>query len=343
MKKTFRNNNVDIFRLLASFFIVFLHTGFNNMNQDLEAVVRISGRWGVPFFFLLSGYYFQKSLINDPTRSVVKNCIKILNILIVADIVYIIALYLLDGTFNWRHIFPGAYFHLWFLPSLAIGTLAVYVFKKLNISFYITLSLSVLVIILVLVADSYSNLVHLPFPTRTGYVIPLLSIPYMTIGSCFYNKKWFKSMFTIKLGALLVIVGYLMQILEITLINIYTDRPATSHQYLIGTLFLSVGIFILAFSVNLKNELLGKWGKDYSLFIYLFHPLIILFFYHINYKVVFKDNIIVLFPVLIFFVTLMFAILTDKYLPNLFLALNGSIRQSFNNLKNKRVPDTELK
>lgn len=330
MEVTSRNHTVDIFRLLASFFIVFLHVGFKNMDENIIAVIRISGRWGVPFFFLLSGYYFQKSLTKSPSKALWKNCSRIFYILIVADIIYIIALYAFDGHFNWKHILLGAYFHLWFLPSLIMGTVTCFLINKFQIKFYLSLALSLLIIFLVLLTDSYSSILQLKTERFIGYVIPLLSIPYMIIGSFFSNRNWFKNLIQPKVGFLMLFLGFFLQIIEVKLINIYTTRSMVEHQYLIGTLFLSIGIFILAFSLKFKNERLGKWGKELSLFIYLYHPFVILLLYHTNHELIFKGNTVILFPIFVFSITLLVSILIYKYLNRLFLILTGSLKEVFN-------------
>lgn len=325
MKVASRNHTVDIFRLIASFFIVFLHVGFEQMNENLVAVIRISGRWGVPFFFLLSGYFFQQSLLKAPLSAVKKTCIRVLSILVTADIIYIIAQYIFEGSFNWKHLFPGAYLHLWFLPSMILGTITVYFFNRLQLKFYITAAISFLIICIVLLADSYSPLLHAGHLNLAGRVIPLLSIPFMTIGTYFYTHEWFKKLLRARIGVILLIFGFALQVAEVTVIKFYTGRPMVEHQYLIGTLFLSLGVFILALSLNFKNETLGQWGKDFSLFIYLYHPLLVLICYQTSYKVFFPGNLIILFPVVIFLLTLLLSIVIYKYFHSLFLVLTGSI------------------
>lgn len=323
MDQKLRNDTVDIFRLIASFFIVFLHVGYDNMDENTASIIRLTGRWGVPFFFMLSGYFLQKTLTSDSGKKVTKSCIKLISILICADAIYIIAQYIIEGNFNWKHLFPGAYFHLWFLPSLCLGTLIIYFYKKYNLNLLVTFSISILILCLVLACDSYSEILHIQSLVRSSYVIPLLSIPFMTIGTYFYNVEWLKKLINIKLALIFSAFGFALQIIEVHFISIYTDRESGSHQYLIGTLFFSLGIFILAFALNLKNRHLGAWGRKYSLFIYLFHPLLILIFYQINYQAIFVPNIILLFPTSIFFLTLLIGVILEKYCNNLFLILTG--------------------
>lgn len=332
-----RDYNVDIFRLIASFFIVFLHVGMENADENVVAIIRTSGRWAVPFFFLVSGYFFQKSLLKGNSGILGKSCGKIFNIWVVANIIYIVVQYAVNGNFDWKHVFPGAYFHLWFLPSLILGTVVIYYFNKVRLSPVITLGISALIILLVLLADSYSAILHLEHGNLSGKVIPLLSIPFMTIGTFFLRNERCKSITNKRIGILLVVFGFALQLIEIWLINIYTGRPMSEHQYLFGTFFLSIGIFILSLSVQYHNKTLGIWGRNYSLFIYLYHPLIIIICYQTSYKALFYGNLILVLPIVIALTTFILAYVLHNYFNFLFLMLNGSFRDAFSFARGKHT------
>lgn len=59
-----RNGSIDLFRLLVSMVIVMIHFGIGV--KIYSPVYNTLGRMGVPFFFLVTGYfYFSKSLNID--------------------------------------------------------------------------------------------------------------------------------------------------------------------------------------------------------------------------------------------------------------------------------------
>lgn len=56
-----RNCLLDIFKLLLSFFVVFIHTGLLSYVSYGIFIKDIVFRLAVPFFFVCSGYYFSKN------------------------------------------------------------------------------------------------------------------------------------------------------------------------------------------------------------------------------------------------------------------------------------------
>ncbi|MBQ0069089.1 MAG: acyltransferase family protein, partial [Bacteroidales bacterium] len=63
---TERNNTLDIMRLVAAFFVVCLHTtdhAFGD-NQTVCTLLNAFSRFAVPFFFVITGYYFDRIKID---------------------------------------------------------------------------------------------------------------------------------------------------------------------------------------------------------------------------------------------------------------------------------------
>jgi|GEM_PF-931783 len=334
MQITSRNNNIDIFRLIASYFIVILHMDYGSVNELFLGCYRFAGRWGVPFFFMISGYYFQRSLEKSPSISFKNNFSKILNIFIIANLVYL-PLFLISGDniLQLKYIIKGNYFHLWFLSSLLIGLSFLYITFKLRIkSIFLIISCS-LILLLAILSDSYSFIIK-SYPDQYGSVRSILSIPFMTIGTLFFKSSNFKRYLKPKFGITLLILGYLLQIFEGYSIYTFFNRPIQDHQLVVGTIFYSAGIFILALTLKFNNDKLGKWGKEYSLFIYLYHPILIYILKEINYTSLFKNWLLILSPMIIFMATLFIGILFDKYFNRFFLILTGSFSQI-----NKKKPE----
>lgn len=64
---------LDIFRFVASLFVILLHSFMEYENFFDAYIVRIFVRWMVPFFFMISGYFLK-----DDTKSFIKYLIHIL-------------------------------------------------------------------------------------------------------------------------------------------------------------------------------------------------------------------------------------------------------------------------
>ncbi len=61
-KSSTRNNTIDAFRLIACLFIITLHISYGTANTNLTGIYRLAGRFGVPLFFMISGYFYRQSL-----------------------------------------------------------------------------------------------------------------------------------------------------------------------------------------------------------------------------------------------------------------------------------------
>ncbi|MDB5136883.1 MAG: hypothetical protein JWP37_3486 [Mucilaginibacter sp.] len=330
-----RNNTIDVVRLIASLLIITLHISYSTANETLAGLYRLAGRCGVPFFFMVSGYFYQRSLDRSPLFAFKKNFTKIFNLIIIANLVYIPRSYILTHHFySAQYITVGDCFNLWYLYALLIGIGAVYLLFKWKVNHKILFGLIFFIIAAELLTDSHSYLLaRNTHDLFVRYVRPFISIPFMLIGALFYKNNHFKKLINKDIGLILLISGFIIQIAEAELISFYTHKSIVVHQFLIGTFIYSIGIFILSLSLDLKSSLLGKAGEKYSLFIYLYHPVLITILDISNYTSVFNGNVILLFPIPIFFITLFAGVFIDKYIPWLFLVLNGSIKEAFNKKK----------
>lgn len=326
-----RNNTIDIFRLIACFFIIAVHISYGTASETLAGIYRLTGRFGVPFFFMVSGYFYQRGLERSAFITFKKNFLKIFYIIIIANLVYLPFNYVLTHhLYALEYITIGDCFNLWYLYSLLIGIAVVYLLFKWQLNYKILSAIIFLVIMAVLLADSHAYLLPRSYPGLFKYYVrPLISIPFMLIGALFYSQPNLKRLINKKLGIILLVSGFIIQIIEAELISFYTGKSIVVHQFLAGTFIYSVGFFILALSLNLKSNLLGKTGEKYSLFIYLYHPILIIILDILKYTAVINGNFILLFPIPIFFITLLAGMLIDKYAPSVFLVLNGSIKEGF--------------
>jgi surface polysaccharide O-acyltransferase-like enzyme len=312
-----RNNTVDIFRLIASFCIVALHIHFENIYPNLYGVISLLSRWGVPFFFLIGGYFFQKSLEKQGFLAFRKTFVRIFIIYVIVSIIY---LPLTNFTFGLKSVFTGDYFHLWFLPSMLLGLCVLFLFNKFRLNNNLFVATIVLFSLLVLIGEPYSFLTkfrHLPIRS-------LMSIPFMLIGGYFFRVGSRITKFTLGISISLIVLGAILTLLEASVITSLTDRPFYSYEILIGSFLMSIGIFTLSFSIKSRDETMGGLGRKLSLFIYLYHPLVLFLYHQISFTSSLK-NYGFLLSIPIFIITLFFGLILDKYLNRVFLLMNGTI------------------
>ena len=50
---------IDLFRFIAAFTIIGLHVNYANLLNEVVLFMRMLGRFGVPFFFMISGFFFE--------------------------------------------------------------------------------------------------------------------------------------------------------------------------------------------------------------------------------------------------------------------------------------------
>jgi surface polysaccharide O-acyltransferase-like enzyme len=320
-----RNNSIDILRLIACISVIFLHIQYGHANEMLVIQLRLLARWAVPFFFLTSGFFFQKGIEKAPSKTFQKTFYKILFIALVADIAYFP---IKNFPTVWHYLLQGNSIHLWFLHSMLLGIAVVYLLHLLKVGLYISMLIALIILSLILLTGSYSGSIGLNSPDLESNTRTLLSIPLMLAGTYFYNNKFFSKLLRIRWGVFFFIVGVALQIVEAQLISVHLGRSMMDDQFLTGTIFLSIGIFILANTIKLNNELIGFWGINYSLFIYIYHPRWIFLLKTIHYNSLLNNALILILPFIIFSATLFTGILLDKYLHRIFLVATGSVKEA---------------
>lgn len=125
---------IDIFRFIAAFLIIAIHTGpFSSYSNTVDFYVTYClGRIGVPFFYMVTGYFvlsgYQKKNYGQRVRLIIK---KLTVIYLGMTVLYLpLSWYtgnLPDGigaVLRWI-LFDGTFYHLWYLPGAVIGSLMV--------------------------------------------------------------------------------------------------------------------------------------------------------------------------------------------------------------------------
>ncbi|SDA27880.1 Surface polysaccharide O-acyltransferase, integral membrane enzyme [Nitrosospira sp. Nsp18] len=294
-----RIRSVDVIKIIAVTGVIVIHaapfsdTSFEgSLYRQLEILLSQSSRFAVPFFFVVSGYFFgvKERRNNLKTISTTVSTVKRLLLIFVAwSLIYLLPYnvgaiyeYGISGPFKvayWnlislssdpiRLIFHGTKAHLWFLAGLIWAVLFTGAFRYLELyrSIYI---IAIILYILGLLGQSYSNSpfgIHFNFDIRNHV---FFSTIFFVTGYGLSNYKpeplWFS------LGVMIFVFGAAIHFTEIyTLWKLYGTDPNT-HSYTIGTYCMGVGITLAALSNPriLNIDILAKMGK-YVLGIYVIH------------------------------------------------------------------------
>ncbi|MCE9645769.1 MAG: acyltransferase [Chloroflexi bacterium] len=271
-----RNQSVDAFRLLAALGVIILHVGYPNIPGEIAIGLRLMSRWAIPFFFIVSGYFLAVQNAKAGKLNIQPAIERLILVFLIWSFVYAIVVagqYGLAASLK-RILSPffiyfGNFTHLWFLPSLILGYWMVAFCYNLNLKWLLGI-FAILAVILALLSGSYAGSgIGLPADYVTGGV--WLSIPFLSIGFLLHQKgqpAWWASV-------ILILIGAGMQVFEARFLYDRFGIPPYDHEFLIGTIPFGIGMAGLALS-NLKflgHPLISSWGRDYSLGIYLIHPI----------------------------------------------------------------------
>jgi len=297
-----RDARIDIIRLLAAFAVVCIHTEpfyqvENSTARFFGEIILHTSRFAVPFFFITSGYFFGIKLRNtDNQGNYYKKYIKRLAIAFVGwSIIYLFVsgeLYefekyqygLLRITY-WHFLnqivfivkspidflLRGTSAPLWFLVSLGIAIsilFAAVITKNENKILYVGIVLYLVGLIL----GSYSNIFGLNFGLKAQHKGPFEGLLFVSMGFIISRQPIQFPLFKI---LFIILFGYFLQLGEVFYLWKYYEVPSGTHEFLIGTIFLGLGVFLLALSLNnlLDKRYFSKFAI-YTLGIYASHLLI---------------------------------------------------------------------
>ena len=324
-----RNSTIDLFRLLASFFIIAIHTYLPDFGNEIGSIIRLSGRWAVPFFFITAGYYLGRKIESSSIlnfSNIENNVIKLISIFIVSSTIYLIHSIFCSGDWvsnNVAFLFIGTYWHLWFIGSLIFGYIVIWYIYKIHYQRYLPI-VSLTILFIGIMSSSYDVFIgkEINYDEIPAF---LISIPFMFIGILLSKKEIDKNRLPFWISIFLI--GFILQFFEVFLLYRFLGFSTYCHRLLLGTVVSTVALFIICLTLNMKNNYLSQLGEKYSLFIYLYHIL--------GYWVLRKtfeivnlsdtDLLNILRPIFCFIVTLGAAIILDRYMPRVFSILNGNI------------------
>jgi surface polysaccharide O-acyltransferase-like enzyme len=279
-----RLQRVDAFRVFAIFVVICAHTqifgGFprdSAFGQLIDSAFIIFPRWTMPFFFMLAGYFLGGKIVKEPAAAVSiasKYTGRLVLVFLFWSVIYTIeqpyhTLQLLKE--HPIHFFlQGPRIHLWFLVSLilTVWLFVVWPFKKLPYSF---LLLGLVLFILGLLGGPYQFTdfgFHLPFSNKCGV---FLSTLFFAIGVHYSQNIPRVSTLTAMSFAFAGMIIFCVEAY-----NLKNFELPTRHDYLIGSIPWSLGVFFIAFkkSDTYVEKLTGSYGK-YVLGVYVIHMLFV--------------------------------------------------------------------
>lgn len=296
-----KNYSIQVYKLVAAILVVAIHAiPFYDINVNLGFIVHdIIDRTAVPFFFMVSGYFYaekiveRKNYVNHYLKNVLKiylfwsivflplDFFKIYNL--TYDIFYTIELYI------WRLFFVGSHFHLWFFPALIFSMLILdFWYKRLKSNIKYTILIIFLLYFIGLLDLSYScsNIFanndifnHLKdiyegvfATTRNGL---FFGIPFVFLGYYLGKKKNIYIMYSYKYIFLFISGSILLSIFEIYISKYFFGIKGAEGDIFIVLPLLSFWIFVCLIKDPFSKKRMKLIDMDLSLGIYIIHPIIL--------------------------------------------------------------------
>lgn len=256
---------IDLFKFLFACSIIFLHIDFGNI--VVIDIIRCFSHLGVPFFFMASGFFLGKKMIDDkPIDCFIKRLLFLflfwsvlyLPINIIPEVIDRKNSVLVVIEYFQRLLFLAPSY-LWYLVALMIAVLIVYLFRKCNmkiqgavfIILYIigTLGNSYRSLFLI---DNYTLYYDIFLTTRNGFFFAPI---FVFIGVLVSKKeKNIKENFNkkINLNILIFIIILVLYIVETFYVKSFAASDDTSMYFTLP--LVTYCIFKIIISIDIKNK-----------------------------------------------------------------------------------------
>lgn len=277
-----RNNALDAAKLLACFFIIVVHVGnYPEFPQPFGELFRASSRWALPFFFLTSGYLMGSSAHEDLGKKINK----LVSILFWSSILYIPILYRIVQGDVWRliskvvsndTIHGGTFFHLWFLNALILGVILTNYFIR-NVSVKSTMFVSLAIMIFCWYGDLVKSLhydIYIFYALRTLIAFSLVYLGY------YFAKSGVLKHVSNKLSMFVIFLGVGLMIGEVYFVGVIFNADMIERQFPAFCVPVCIALLSLCVNTNMNDNIFSKLGRDYSLGVYILHPLILYVLMH---------------------------------------------------------------
>lgn len=290
-----RYNSIDIFRLVCAVLIVSIHTHpLSDINSFAGYFVSgIIARFAVPFFLVVSGYFYFDKLTKSGPKAIFAYLKKIILIYSIWSIPYLLLelvahfkeepVWNILGRFLVDYLFFGSRYHFWYFPALIysviIFTLLYMFFRKKSFPFIL---LSIILFVIGCLMSCYMDLGNqIPIIQQLNslekfYVIRRLfftALPFLMLGSVIraYSNvllAWNRRTSIILLIASSVV--YLAEMLFLYLIRNVEEVQCFSLYILVAMIL----IVLLQHPMKTKNKA-GYYSRILANFTYFIHPLFI--------------------------------------------------------------------
>lgn len=275
MESPKRNLNIDLLKVMLSFFVIGLHALPSSGKTGIEGYIFYGiqnlGRITVPVFFLFSGYFLRKNINNK--QLLLKYGKRILIMFVVWQLLYypLMLQFYFNGVYNTTRLVLDTIYgigHLWYLASTLQALFLLYITRNYSLKIKYILAFSLLIASYLLQMQFDSNLFH-----NEKWVIQIYqgigsarnfsfyAFPFMLLGTLYNEwKNYAKKLqfLIVPLFILLLIEGYVYFFKYNLAVNMYFSS-------------IPLCILILYAAIETEKQIQIKVNPTLSLGIYLTH------------------------------------------------------------------------
>lgn len=289
--------SINLFKVFCAYLVVAIHVHpFQEISSNLKFLFTdIIPRIAVPFFFIISGFFYFDSLLNFK-----KNTLKYLKklfftysiwsfIYISLSVVYKLKKGNIDLKLLVKDIFisffiTGSWYHFWFFPALIICIIIAYISYKFKLLKNIFI-FSLILYLVGLLGTSYYELGK-QIPILNSFIISkyflvlrrifFMGFPFFMIGYLLNIQKNFFSIFNTKTFYKIFVLNIFLFLIEIFLVKYLNIQDNIIITLFLYPLCLLICIFLFKHPTNnfSKFEKLFKYISNLT---YYIHPLVIIF------------------------------------------------------------------
>lgn len=269
-------SSIYCLKLLGAFLIVCIHTLGNDFWNDSYYAVFPYLRTAVPIFFMISGFFLYNGNHERAIEKCKKTLIKICWITLYANIFYVI--YDRPDSISASAIFDFIFLgnnnaaHLWYLNAYIETLLMIILFLKIR-KLKLLWSLIPVLVIFGMLCGSYEKVTGLlPYNFNLSRNFATVGIPCVGLG-WILRKYHDKIIYVLRYPLIWITITAILAEIEVQILRPVSIETATYGDIYIFTLPLSFIMLATAFKYPYwgENSLWAKLGKQYSLYIYIFH------------------------------------------------------------------------
>ncbi len=283
------NYCLNFLKGLACFFVIYMHTSFDS---KISSVIVCAGRFAVPLFFIISGYYCVRET-SDQKKSITRKLIKTLKVCIIYEIVYFVFGALITPLLNGENINIISYCKKIFTFQKIINLILFNQSLNSGILWFVYALLYCYILMLFVYKNKkHTALYIIGLTLLLAHILGRGTILYFNIIPEKTNIIWFRDF--IFMGAPFFIMGLFIKEYETKIRQVFSNNILIICLAVVGLLFSfveryfvplevffgsTIVVFMLfVFSLNNKEKKVFKpvciVGKKYYMNEYLWHIIV---------------------------------------------------------------------